>query len=47
MKSHQLERVIFFLRKVYPGQMDIDELFGLIEILTLEIQRLDKKNAKK
>ena len=47
MKVHDIDRIIYYLGKVFVGPSDADELFRVIEVLQKERQKLEKKHVKK
>lgn len=47
MKVHDIDRIIYYLGKVFVGPSDTDELFRVIEVLQKERQKLEKKHVKK
>ena len=47
MRTSDIDLIIYFLRKVYPGKMEEEQLVNLIDKLTLEKKnRLSKKEQK-
>jgi len=47
MKTSDIDLIVYFLRKVYPGKMEEETLVNLIDKLLLEKKnRLAKKEAK-
>ena len=47
MKAHDIDRILYYLRKVYVGPSEADDLFRIIEVLKNEQHKQGKKNVKK
>ncbi len=47
MKVHDIDRIIYYLGKVFVGPTDAEELFRVIDVLQKERQKLEKKHVKK
>lgn len=47
MKVHDIDRIIYYLGKVFVGPSDAEELFRVIEVLQKEKQKLEKKHVQK
>lgn len=47
MRTSDIDLIIYFLRKVYPGKMEEEQLVNLIDKLILEKKnKLSKKEQK-
>jgi hypothetical protein len=47
MKVHDIDRIVYYLGKVFVGPTDAEELYRLIDVLQKERQKLEKKHVKK
>jgi hypothetical protein len=47
MKVHDIDRIVYYLGKVFVGPTDAEELYRLIDVLQKEQQKLEKKHVKK
>jgi len=47
MKVHDIDRIIYYLGKVFVGPSDAEDLFRVIEVLQKERQKLEKKHVQK
>lgn len=47
MKTRDIDIILYYLRKVYVGQTEAEELFRVMDILDKEKQKLAKKHVKK
>lgn len=47
MKAHDIDRILYYLQKVFVGPSEADDLFRIIEVLKNERHKQDKKHVKK
>jgi hypothetical protein len=47
MKAHDIDRILYYLQKVFVGQSEADDLFRIIEVLKDERNKQGKRDAKK
>ena len=47
MKVHDIDRILYYLSKVFVGPSDAEDLFRVIDVLNKEKQKLEKKHVKK
>lgn len=47
MKTSDIDTILYYLRKVFVGQAEAEELFRVMEVLQKEKQKLVKKHVKK
>lgn len=47
MKTNDIDRILYYLKKVFVGPSEADDLFRVIEVLKHERHKQEHKHGKK